>query len=150
MRQMISGLVAALAVMAAGAAPAMACGETPCGQVYIPAPVYSGCDTGCGGWAYERLPDPVQQYYYVDQGPTYSGPGDFAPYPVYREGTVYGWHGYRHHPYYYGYRGRAHFHHWHAYHGYYGYPGHHRGYYAPHVSHHYGYGYHRHTLRRYY
>jgi hypothetical protein len=150
MRQMISGLVAALAVMAAGAAPAMACGETPCGQVYIPAPVYSGCDTGCGGWAYERLPDPVQQYYYVDQGPTYTGPGNFAPYPVYREGRVYGWHGYRHHPYYYGYRGRAHFHHWHAYHGYYGYPGHHRGYYAPHVSHHYGYGYHRHTLRRYY
>jgi hypothetical protein len=150
MRQMISGLVAALAVMAAGAAPAMACGETPCGQVYIPAPVYSGCDTGCGGWAYERLPDPVQQYYYVDQGPTYTGPGDFAPYPVYREGRVYGWHRYRHHPYYYGYRGHAHFHHWHAYHGYYGYPGHHRGYYAPHVSHHYGYGYHRHTLRRYY
>jgi hypothetical protein len=150
MRQMISGLVAALAVMAAGAAPAMACGETPCGQVYIPAPVYSGCDTGCGGWAYERLPDPVQQYYYVDQGPTYTGPGNFAPYPVYREGRVYGWHGYRHHPYYYGYRGHAHFHHWHAYHGYYGYPGHHRGYYAPHVSHHYGYGYHRHTLRRYY
>jgi hypothetical protein len=150
MRQMISGLVAALAVMAAGAAPAMACGETPCGQVYIPAPVYSGCDTGCGGWAYERLPDPVQQYYYVDQGPTYTGPGNFAPYPVYREGRVYGWHRYRHHPYYYGYRGHAHFHHWHAYHGYYGYPGHHRGYYAPHVSHHYGYGYHRHTLRRYY
>jgi hypothetical protein len=150
MRQMISGLVAALAVMAAGAAPAMACGETPCGQVYIPAPIYSGCDTGCGGWAYERLPDPVQQYYYVDQGPTYTGPGNFAPYPVYREGRVYGWHGYRHHPYYYGYRGHAHFHHWHAYHGYYGYPGHHRGYYAPHVSHHYGYGYHRHTLRRYY
>jgi hypothetical protein len=150
MRQMISGLVAALAVMAAGAAPAMACGETPCGQVYIPAPVYSGCDTGCGGWAYERLPDPVQQYYYVDQGPTYTGPGNFAPYPVYREGRVYGWHGYRHHPYYYGYRGHAHFHHWHAYHGYYGYSGHHRGYYAPHVSHHYGYGYHRHTLRRYY
>jgi len=150
MRQMISGLVAALAVMAAGAAPAMACGETPCGQVYIPAPVYSGCDTGCGGWAYERLPDPVQQYYYVDQGPTYTGPGDFAPYPVYREGRVYGWHRYRHHPYYYGYRGHAHFHHWHAYHGYYGYSGHHRGYYAPHVSHHYGYGYHRHTLRRYY
>ena len=150
MRQMISGLVAALAVMAAGAAPAMACGETPCGQVYIPAPVYSGCDIGCGGWAHERLPDPVQQYYYVDQGPTYTGPGDFAPYPVYREGRVYGWHGYRHHPYYYGYRGHVHFHHWHAYHGYYGYPGHHRGYYAPHVSHHYGYGYHRHTLRRYY
>ena len=82
MRQTISGLVAAFAVVAASAAPAMACGETPCGQVYIPAPVYSGCYTGCGGWGYERLPDPVQQYYsveqypvhqyyYVNQGPTF-------------------------------------------------------------------------------
>jgi hypothetical protein len=133
MGQTISGLIAAIAMVAAGAAPAMACGYdvgyvSPCGLSYVPAPVYSGCDTGCGGWAYERLPDPVQQYYYVDQGPTYTGPGDFAPYPTYREGTVYGWNAYRHHPYYYGYRGRAHFHHWHAYHGYYEYAHHHRGY----------------------
>ncbi len=125
MRQTISGLVAAIAVVAASA-PAMACGYdvgyvSPCAQVYIPAPVYSGCYTGCGGWAYERLPDPVQQYYYADQGPTYTGPGDFAPYPTYREGTVYGWHGYRHYPYYYGYRRHAYFHHWHAHHGFYGY-----------------------------
>jgi hypothetical protein len=151
MRQTISGLIAAIAVVAAGAAPAMACGDTSCGQVYIPAPVYSGCDTGCGGWAYERLPDPVQQYhpvrqypvqqyYYVDQGPTFTGPGDFAPNPVYREGGVYGWRGYGYHGYY---------HHWH-HHGFYGYPGHHsiRYGYAPH--HHSGYGYHSHTLRRYY
>ncbi len=131
MRQTISGLVAAIAVVAASAAPAMACGETPCGQIYIPAPVYSGCYTGCGGWGYERLPDPVQQYYYVNQGPTYTGPGDFAPYPTYREGRVYGWNGYRRHPYYYGYRGHAHFHHWYTHH-------------------HYGYGYREHTLRRYY
>src|ERR1700678_965750 len=58
MRQTISGLVAAIAVVAASVAPAMACGETPCGQSYIPAPVYSGCNTGCGGWGYERLPAP--------------------------------------------------------------------------------------------
>ena len=157
MRQTISGLVAAIAVVAASAAPAMACGETPCGQTYIPAPVYSGCNTGCGGWGYERLPDPVQQYYpvqrsypqyyYADQGPTYTGPGDFAPYPTYREGAVSGWNGYRHHHYHYGYEGggygyhsHPYFHHWHAHHGY----------YAPHMSHHYGYGYHEHTLRRYY
>jgi len=69
MRQTIFGLVAAMAVVAASAAPAMACGETPCGQTYIPAPVYWGCNTGCGGWAYERLPDPVQQYYPVQQYP---------------------------------------------------------------------------------
>ena len=98
MRQTISGLVAAVAVMAAGAAPAMACGEIPCGPVYVPAPVYSGCYSGCG-WAYERLPDPVQQYYYVNQGPAYSGPGDFAPEPTYQEGS------YRHHAYRYGYEG---------------------------------------------
>ena len=65
MRQTISGLVAAIAVVAASAAPAMACGcsKPRAGRIYIPAPVYSGCNTGCGGWGYERLPDPVQQYY---------------------------------------------------------------------------------------
>jgi hypothetical protein len=57
---------------------------------------YSGCDFGCGGWAYERLPDPVHQYYYVNQGPTYSGPGNFAPYPTYQESAL-GWDGYRRH-----------------------------------------------------
>jgi hypothetical protein len=179
MRQTISGLVAAFAVVAASAAPAMACGETPCGQTYIPAPVYSGCNTGCGGWGYERLPDPVQQYYpvqqypqhqyyYADQGPTYTGPGDFAPYPTYREGAVSGWNGYHHHHHYgydgggYGYHSHPYFHHWHAHHDFYGYPEHHsirygyaphHGTYAPHYSqryHHEGYGYREHTLRRYY
>jgi hypothetical protein len=115
MRQMIFGLVAAAAVVAASAAPAMACGDIPCGPVYIPAPVYT-CYTGCGGWGFERLPDPVQQYhpirqspvqqyYYADQGPTYTGPGNFAPYPVYREGGVSGWY---HRPHYYGYHHHAH------------------------------------------
>ena len=99
MRQMISGLVAAFAVMAA--APAMACGYGPCGAPYV-APIvlynYSSC---CGGWVQERLPDPVQQYgyygnpspqyYYVNQGPTYTGPGNWAPRPVYREDSVYGY-----------------------------------------------------------
>ena len=151
MRQTISGLVAAIAVVAAGAAPAMACGlfDTPCGQAYVAAPVYSGCNTGCGGWAYERLPDPVQQYgyaapvhqyYYADQGPTYSGPGNFAPYPIYRESAlpVSGARLYR------GYHGmstswlcasrlRAHHSMRYGYHG------------TPHR-----YGYRAHTLRRYY
>jgi hypothetical protein len=118
MRQMISGLVAAIAVVTASAVPAMACGDglfgsscSPCGQAYVspcaqpqvyvsPAPTYeySGCNTGCGGWAHERLPDPVQQYYYVNQGPTYTGPGNFAPYPTYRESEgpgVYGDRAYR-------------------------------------------------------
>ena len=141
MRQLISGLVAASAVIAAGIAPAKACDTcSPCGYV-------------CGGGyvqpyvqpyiqpyaAYERLPDPdVQyhaapiappQYYYVNQGPTYSGPGDFAPRRYYQEGGVYGW---RHH---YGYR--------HYGYGYHHYPWHH---------HHYGYryGYRPHVLHSYY
>src|SRR3984893_6215838 len=119
MRQMISGLVAAIAVVAASTVPAMACGGglfgscspcgqayvSPCAQAYVPGPVYTGCNTGCGGWAHERLPDPVQQYYYVNQGPTYTGPGNWAPYPTYQEGAVSDWGAYRHHPRYYGYDG---------------------------------------------
>jgi hypothetical protein len=51
----------------------------------------------------ERLPDPEQQYYYVNQGPTYTGPGNIAPYRVYREGSVSGYgYGYNRAPY--GYR----------------------------------------------
>ncbi len=174
MRQIISGLVAAIAVVVASAAPAMACGGlfgggcspcgyvSPCAQTYMP--VYSGCNTGCGGWGYpEQLPDPVQQYgvapmaspqyYYADQGPTYSGPGDFAPYPAYQEG------GYNHRPYGYGYNGgyRTHPH----YGGYSGYRNGPRDY-APHRSMRYGYGaprqygyahhygYRERVLRRYY
>src|ERR1700682_2530648 len=124
MRHMISGLVAAVAVMAA--APAMACGFNPCGQpaVYVALPPpysYSGCNP-CGGCAHERLADPEQQYYYVNQGPTYTGPGDWAPRRTYQEGYVSGSAyrydgGYRARPYYrpwrahtprYGYAPRAH------------------------------------------
>ena len=107
MRQTISGLVAAMAVVAASAAPAMACGwASPCAQTYAPAYTYGGCNTGCG-WGFERLPDPdvqyhaapvaTPQYYYVNQGPTYTGPGNFAPYPAYREGGVRAWDVYRPH-----------------------------------------------------
>ncbi len=154
MRQMMTGLAAAIVVMAASAAPAMACGglfgyESPCAPVYT-APVFSNCNCG---WGHERLPDPVeqygsepyseQQYYYVDQGPTYTGPGNFAPHPVYREG---GFESYHHYPYHYRHYG-------HPYHSQYGYP---YGY-ARHHSMHYGYygeghhyGYREHVLRRYY
>jgi hypothetical protein len=107
MRHTISGMVAAVAVMMTmGAAPAMACYAGPCAPapVYVsPAPVYSGCYTGCG-WARERLPDPVHQYYYVNQGPTFTGPGNWAPRPVYQETSVsYG------RPYYNGYRARPYY-----------------------------------------
>jgi hypothetical protein len=120
MRQTISGLVAAIAVMTASAAPAMACGffqggcapcgevyVSPCAQAYVPTNGYSGCYGGC--WAYERLPDPalqyhlsyrLPQYYYVNQGPTYTGPGNFAPYPTYQEGAVSGRDAYHRHLHY--------------------------------------------------
>lgn len=109
MRQMISGLVAAIAVVAASTVPAKACGGffdscgcgyiSPCARAYVPAYNY-GCG-GCGWWDYERLPDPAvqyhsavvgsPQYYYVNQGPTYTGPGNFAPYPYYQESAISGW-----------------------------------------------------------
>ena len=161
MRQMISGLVAAAAVMFVATAPAAACGFNPCQPV---APVFSGCNTGCGGYGYgagygyERLAEPTSQYYYVNQGPTYTGPGAFAPTPTYQEDAVvapanYGYgYGYRaaayhHRPYYrpyrygygprYGYLPRTHY----GYGPRYGYA--HR--YAPAPY----YGGHR-VLRRYY
>jgi hypothetical protein len=128
MRQMIKGLVAAVAVMTAGAAtPAMACGyggccgavASPCATTYGPAYAYaptysyvygSGCGTCGNHWAYERLAEPTRQYYYVNQGPTYSGPGMFAPQPTYQEDAVpaYGyhhhhaWHHRHHEGYHYG------------------------------------------------
>ena len=102
MRQILKGLIAAVAVMAA--APAMACGYSPCAAPVFVAPVasgYAGCNP-CGGWVRERLPDPEQQYYYVNQGPTYTGPGNLAPIRVYREGSISGYgYGYNRH---YGYR----------------------------------------------
>lgn len=121
MRQTISGLVAAFAVVAASAAPAMACGGlfgsycspcagtsyvSPCAPVYAPPLVSGGCYSGCG-WAYQRLAEPTAQYYYVNQGPTYSGPGEFAPYPAYEESALPTW-GYHHR--YYGYRWHHHYH----------------------------------------
>jgi len=108
MRNVISKWVAAFAVVTAtaGAAPAMACGGglfastgcSPCGQAYV-----SPCGYGTG---YERLPDPTpvtRQYYYANQGPTFSGPGMFAPVPTYQE-TAIGWRGYGN-GYGYGYGG---------------------------------------------
>jgi hypothetical protein len=124
MRHLISGVVAAVAVMAA--APAMACGYysgcasscgygygySPCVQPRYVAPVATfsygygyGCGSTCGGWVTERLAEPNTQYYYVNQGPTYSGPGNWAPQPTYAEPSVSGWSNYAR-PYNYGYVAR--------------------------------------------
>ena len=105
MRHLIKGLIAAVAVMASAPA-AMACGYSACGAPAYATPVvsygYVGCGD-CGGWVRERLPDPQQQYYWVNQGPTYTGPGNWAPVRVYREGSVSGY-GYGYHRRHYGYR----------------------------------------------
>lgn len=114
MRQTISGLIAAMAVVTVSAAPALACGGglftsscSPCGQAYVSPcgqAAYGGY-YGYGGVAeYERLPVAMPQYYYVNQGPTYGGPGNFAPYPTYQETAVSGWRGYER-GYDYGYDG---------------------------------------------
>lgn len=124
MRQMISGLVAAIAVVSASGAPALACGGglfasscSPCAQAYVsPCSGYGYGGYGYGHSAYygvagyERLPDPSPryyaspQYYYVNQGPTYTGPGMFAPLPTYQEAAVSGWGAYSNSSYY-GYDG---------------------------------------------
>ncbi len=97
MRKSMTGLGAALMVLAT--APAFACG---------------GVGYACGHGevlAFEHLPEPAgprypagPQYYYVNQGPTYTGPGMYAPLPAYQDRAVNGWHGYEH-GYYYTYDG---------------------------------------------
>src|SRR4051812_16252818 len=168
MRHAISGLIATVFVMTASAA--QACGGglfqdscSPCGWGYVSLCAHSayGCNTGCG--AYERLPDPVphhyssyqHQYYYVNQGPTYTGPGNFAPYRTYQEGYVapsyrYGYnggynapayqgagvdYGYRPHRYYRPWRARTSYYHTPRVNYNYGYAPRHYGY----ASRHYGY-----------
>jgi len=111
MRQTIPALAALIGFAIAGSAPAMACGYTPCGApVYAYPPVaaypyqapYACGSCGYGyGYTYERLAEPDTQYYYVNQGPTYTGPGRFAPYPTYHESALIGYAYPRHH-YYYG------------------------------------------------
>ncbi len=151
MRQTMFGLAAAFAVMTAGAVPAMACGfdgcspcgvatyVSPCAPAYVPTYTYTGCG-GCG-WGFDRLADPLtqyhtdyapHQYYYVNQGPTYTGPGAFAPYPRYEEATEAPGYGYGYHHYH---------HRWHGYAPRYGYY---------HHMHHEPYYYGRPVLRRYY
>jgi hypothetical protein len=105
MRQYLVGLAAAMAV-AAVSAPAMAgCGGcapvvsySSCAQPVSASPC-GGYGYG-GGWGYATLPAPVRyysvqpQYYYVNQGPTYTGPGMFAPAVSYQQRAVGGWSGY--------------------------------------------------------
>jgi hypothetical protein len=104
MRQTIAGLIAgaALAATMGAAAPAQACAVVdPCARGYGG----YGYDYGYYGYGVrERLPNPAVQYYYVNRGPTYTGPGNYAPVPTYQERAVNGWQGYSR-PYRYGYDG---------------------------------------------
>jgi hypothetical protein len=117
MRHKLAGLAAAI-VVTISAAPAMAC-YNPCtsGLFGAIAGGFGGYGYG-GGYSYgnnyaytqyEQLPQPVvtyarPQYYYANQGPTYTGPGDFAPAPSYQERAVTGYQDYTQ-PYSYGYNG---------------------------------------------
>jgi len=114
MRQLMSGLVAAAAVVTVSAAPALACGGglftscSPCGQQAYVSPcgqAVQGYGYGYGVAAYERLPEPSPQYFYANQGPTYGGPGMYAPVPSYQESAVSGWGAYQTREAYYGYDG---------------------------------------------
>jgi hypothetical protein len=116
MRQYLIGLAAAAAV-AVASAPAAA----GCGGCASPVVSYSSCYNPCGyaggwgsyntsgSWGYATLPTPVSyysvqpQYYYVNQGPTYTGPGMFAPTVSYQQRAVAGYSGYG--VGYYGYSG---------------------------------------------
>jgi hypothetical protein len=98
MRHIMTGVVSALAVLGAGITSAAACGGYGCG----PCPYATPCGYGVvySGYGYDyidvaRLPaiavprwQAPPQYYYVDQGPTYTGPGLFAPLPTYQERAV--------------------------------------------------------------
>lgn len=114
MRFKLLGLATVLAATVSSA-PAMACYYGGCDGVYALNGIDYNSRVYLGGCAYaygcaityrERLPDldGGPQYYFVNHGPTYTGPGMIAPAPTYQERSVSGWAAYSQ-PYYYGYNG---------------------------------------------
>lgn len=114
MRTTFLKLATAVGLVTASAVPALACGGgglfsaascspcggqayvSPCSQGYGQSYGYGqgygyGYGYGYGVPAYQQLPTPSAQYYYANQGPTFSGPGNFAPYPAYQETAVSGY-----------------------------------------------------------
>ena len=133
MRQTISGLVAAVAVVAASAAPAMACGlKSACGRAMCRRRSIRAA-TAAAAAGYERLPDPVQQYHAAGircssiitsiRARPIPVPAISRPIRSIGKTRVSGWRGYHHRHHYYGYH-HPYYHHWHAHHGFYGYHGH--------------------------
>ena len=124
MRKTIAGLIAGVAFAATMTvtAPAQACAVVdPCGYGYYGYGYGGYAGYGYGGYAgyrygygygvRERLarPDAYQtyarpQYYWVNQGPTYTGPGNYAPVPVYQERAAIAPQYYYGRRYRYGYR----------------------------------------------
>jgi len=108
MRFKVLGLAAMIGAMIS-AGPAMACYNGCGGGLFTSGATSYGCGyvaSGCGVTFREQLPnlDAGPQYYYVNQGLTYTGPGNIAPVPTYQERSVSGWTAYSR-PYYYGYNG---------------------------------------------
>jgi hypothetical protein len=108
MRFKVLGLATMIGAMVS-AVPAMACYNGCGGGLFTSGATAYGCGyvaSGCGVTFREQLPnlDAGPQYYYVNQGPTYTGPGNIAPVPTYQERSVSGWAAYNR-PYYYGYNG---------------------------------------------
>jgi hypothetical protein len=113
-RNRIAGLIAGAAfaaTMAVAPASAQGCAWEPCNGYYGYYNYNYGCGYGYGCGVRERLPDPgayqsyaSPQYYWVNQGPTYTGPGNFVPVPTYQERAVIGSRYYGR-PYRYGYDG---------------------------------------------
>lgn len=112
MRKHVMGLAAAV-VVAVSATPAAAgcggCGPSYGYSTYNYAGYGGGYSSGCGalvsscgasyGYASYLPQQPVvysaqPQYYYVNQGPTYTGPGMYAPVASYQQRAVGGWYGY--------------------------------------------------------
>ena len=94
MRFKVLGLAAMIGAMVS-AVPAMACYNGCGGGLFTSGATAYGCGyvaSGCGVTFREQLPnlDAGPQYYYVNQGPTYTGPGDIAPVPTYQERAVLG------------------------------------------------------------
>jgi hypothetical protein len=106
MRQYLFGLAVAVAVAASsapavancgGCAPRVSYGYSSCAQPVA----FNPCGYGASNWSVATVPAPVTyyavqpQYYYVDQGPTYAGPGMYAPSVAYQARSVGGWSGYQ-------------------------------------------------------
>jgi hypothetical protein len=95
MRHTFAGVATALALLGLGATPAAACGGYGCAPCVYAAPCGYGAVYSGYGYDYvevARLPTIAvprwyapPQYYYVNQGPTYTGPGLVAPLPTYQQ-----------------------------------------------------------------